>query len=138
MQAECFLPPRTVAKFDVASGKLAAKASYTPKPRPGEINLDEFKKFAAELPANVIIIDVRNADEGSAGMLKTARLIPAEEIKDRTAEIPRDKLVVTHCSTGVRAEMAYHALKELGYTNVGFLNAKIDFEKNGAYKISKE
>jgi rhodanese-related sulfurtransferase len=126
------------AKFDVSSGNLAAKATYISKPRPGEINLDVFKKYAAELPANVIIIDVRNVDETNAGMLKTAKLIPAEEIKDRLTEIPKDKLVVTHCSTGVRAEMVYHALKELGYANVGFLNAKIDFEKNGAYKISKE
>lgn len=126
------------AKFDVVSGKLSAKASYTPKPRPGEINLDEFKKYAAELPVNVMIIDVRNTDEGNAGMLKTAKLIPTEEIKDRLAEIPKDKLIVTQCSTGVRAEMAYHALKELGYTNVKFVNAKIDFEKNGTYKISKD
>lgn len=126
------------AGYDVASGKLAAKAAYIPKPRPGEINVEEFKKYAAELPANVIIIDVRNPDEGKAGMLKTAKLIPAEEIKDRLAEIPKDKLVITQCSTGVRAEMAYHALKELGYTNVKFLNAKIDFEKNGSYKISKD
>jgi predicted metal-binding transcription factor (methanogenesis marker protein 9) len=34
--------------------------------------------------------------------------------------------------------MAFHALKELGYTNVKFVNAKLEFEKNGAYKISKE
>jgi rhodanese-related sulfurtransferase len=126
------------AKYDAASGKPAAKAVYVPKPRPGEIAIDEFKKYAAELPANVMIIDVRNTDEGNAGMLKTAKLIPAEEIKDRVAEIPKDKLLVTHCSTGVRAEMAYHTLKELGYTNVKFVNAKIDFEKNGAYKITKE
>ena len=64
------------AKYDVASGKLATKASYAPKPRPGEINLDEFKKYAAELPSNVMIIDVRTASEGKAGMLKTAKLIP--------------------------------------------------------------
>ncbi len=126
------------AKYDVAAGKLAAKATYTPKPRPGEVNLDEFKKYVAELPANVMIIDVRNTDEGNSGMLKTAKLIPAEEIKDRAAEIPKDKLVITHCSTGVRAEMAYHTLKEMGYTNVKFVNAKMEFEKSGAYKITKD
>lgn len=126
------------AQYEVATGKLASKASYVPKPRPGEINLDEFKKYATELPANVMIIDVRNTDEGNSGMLKTAKLIPAEEIKDRLAEIPKDKLIVTHCSTGVRAEMAYHALKELGYTSVKFVNAKMEFEKSGAYKISKD
>jgi len=126
------------AKFDIASGKLTAKATYTPKPRPGEINLDEFKKYAAQLPANVMIIDVRNTDEGNSGMLKTAKLIPAEEIKSRAAEIPKDKLIVIHCSTGVRAEMAYHSLKEIGYTNVKFVNAKMDIEKNGSYKLSKD
>jgi rhodanese-related sulfurtransferase len=126
------------AGFPVSSGKLATKATYIPKPRPGEINLDEFKKYAAKLPDNVMIIDVRNPDEVKSGMLKNAKLIPVEEIKDRTAEIPKDKLIVTQCSTGVRAEMAYHALKELGYTNVKYVNAKMEFEKNGTYKISIE
>jgi rhodanese-related sulfurtransferase len=126
------------AKFGAASGKLAEKAAYVPKPRPGEISIAEFEKYVAQLPATVMIIDVRNTDEGNAGMLKIAKLIPAEEIKDRVAEIPKDKLIITHCSTGVRAEMAYHTLKELGYTNVKFVNAKMDFEKNGSYKITIE
>jgi len=128
-----------VAGFPVASGRLTAKATYTPKPRPGEINLDEFKKYAAQLPANVMIIDVRNTDEGKSGMLRTARLIPTEEIKDRAAaEVPKDKLIVTYCSTGVRAEMAYHTLNELGYSNVKFVNATMEFEKNGSYELSKD
>jgi len=126
------------AGFEVAQGKLAVTASYVPKPRPGEIALDEFKKYAAELPANVMIIDVRNADEGKKGMLKTAKLIPAEEIKDRASEIPKDKMVITHCSTGVRAEMAYHTLKDMGYTNIRFVNGKVDFDKKGVYSITKE
>lgn len=126
------------AKYETASGKLAAKAAYTPKPRPGEIKLDEFKKYAVELPSNVVIIDVRNPDEVKAGMLKTAKNIPAEELKDRVAEIPRDKLVITQCSTGVRAEMAYHTLKELGFSTVNFLNAKLQFEKDGSHTITKD
>jgi rhodanese-related sulfurtransferase len=125
------------AKFDVASGKPAAKASYVSKPRPGEINLAEFKKYAAEPPANVMIIDARTAAEGKAGMLKTAKLIPAEEIKDRLAEIPRDKQIVFYCNTGVIAEVAYNTLRGQGYTNVKFVNAKVEFEKNGSYKISE-
>ncbi len=125
-------------KYAVVTGKLAAKVSYVPKPRPGEIAIAEFEKYAAQLPANVMIIDVRNVDEANSGMLKTAKLIPAEEIKDRLVEIPMDKLIVTLCSTGVRAEMAYHTLRQLGYTNVKFVNAKIVFEKNGTFKITKE
>lgn len=125
-------------KYDGAVGKLATKATYTPKLRPGEINLDEFKKYAAELPAHVVIIDVRSTKEGHAGMLKTAKLIPVDEFKDRLAEIPKDKLVVLYCNTGVIAEVAYHTLRDLGYTNVKFVNAKTTFEKDGVYNISKD
>lgn len=126
------------AKYDVAVGKLAAKPSYTPKPRPGEISIDEFKKYAAELPANVMIIDVRSAKESKSGMLKNAKLIPAEEIKDRLAEIPKDKLVVLHCNTGTIAEVVYNSLKELGYNSVRYVNAKIDVAKDGNYTITTE
>ena len=126
------------AKFEAATGKLEAKASYVPKPRPGEINLDEFKKYAAELPANVIILDVRGVNEGKAGMIKGAKLIPLDDLKERAAELPKDKLIVTQCNTGVLAEMAYYTLKDLGYSNVKFLNAKVVFEKNGSYTITKE
>jgi rhodanese-related sulfurtransferase len=124
--------------YVVSSNKLAVKASYVPKPQQGEISLNEFRAYAAELPPNVIIIDVRTAAEGNAGKLKISKLIPAEELKDRTAEIPRDKMIVLQCNTGVIAEMAYHTLRDLGYTNVKYLNAKIEFEKNGSYKISQD
>ena len=118
------------------SGALATAMTYVPKPKPGSIAIDEFKKIAAEGPANALILDVRNREEGNAGMIKGALLIPDEEILDRLAEIPKDKLIVAHCSTGVRAEMAYHKLKEKGY-NVKFLNAKIDINKDGTFTIEK-
>ncbi len=122
------------ANNPVETGKLATAIVYVPKPRPGSIAVDEFKKIAAEQPANALILDVRNRDEANAGMIKGALLVPDEEILDRLAEIPKDKLVVLHCSTGVRAEMAYHKLKEKGY-NVKFLNNKIEIEKDGKFTI---
>ncbi len=63
----------------------------------------------------MLILDVRNPDEANAGMIKGAMLIPDEELIARMGEVPKDKRIVTHCSTGVRAEMAYHKLKESGY-----------------------
>jgi len=85
-----------------------------------------------------MIIDARSTGEAKAGILKTATLIPAEEIKDRLAEIPKDKLIVFYCNTGVIAEVAYNTLKGLGYSNVKFLNAKVSFAKDGSYKISTD
>lgn len=126
------------AGYETVTGKLVAKAAYVPKPRPGEIAVDEFKKLAAALPGDVMIIDVRNADEVKSGMIKGAVQISAEELKERTTEIPRDKMIITQCSTGVRAEMGYHTLKELGYTNIRFLNATMEFDKKGTFKVSKD
>jgi rhodanese-related sulfurtransferase len=124
------------AKYPVETGAIAANIVYVPKPRPGEISIDDFKKIAANTPADTLILDVRNQDEANAGMFKGAKLIPEEELLDRLAEIPKDKLIVTHCSTGVRSEMAYHKLKEKGY-NVKFLNAKVEIDKEGNAKIEK-
>ncbi len=63
----------------------------------------------------MLILDVRNQDEANAGMIKGALLIPDEELAARIAELPKDKRIVAHCATGIRAEMAYHKLKDAGY-----------------------
>ena len=111
------------------------KVAYVPKPRPGAVAIDEFSKLAKATPADVIILDVRNKDEANAGMIKGAVLIPEEELAARLGELPKDKRIIVHCSTGIRAEMAYHKLKEAGY-KVGFLNAEIDIDKQGSFKVT--
>lgn len=127
----------TAAAYALETGTPSTKITYVPKPRPGEIPIADFKALAAAPPADTLILDVRNRDEANAGMLKEAKLIPEEEILDRLAEIPKDKTIITQCSTGVRAEMAYHKLKDKGY-NVKFLNAMIEIDKDGTItKIEK-
>jgi rhodanese-related sulfurtransferase len=123
------------AKNPVTTGALATKVAYVPKPRPGSIPNDEFVKLATATPAGVLILDVRNTDEANAGMIKGAMLIPDEELLARMAEVPKDKRIIAHCSTGIRAEMAYHKLKDAGY-NVAFLYAPIDVKKDGTFKVT--
>ena len=124
------------ASYPIETGTLATNIVYVPKPRPGEIAIDDFKKLASSMPADSIIIDVRSQDEAKAGMIKGARVVPDAELLDRLAEVPKDKQVITYCNTGVQAEMAYHKLKEKGY-NVKFLNAKVAFDDTGIYTIEK-
>jgi len=115
----------------------ATKVAYAPKPRPGSISVDEFSKLAQATPADVLILDVRNVDEANAGMIKGAVLIPEEDLAARIAELPKGKRIIIHCSTGIRAEMAYHKLKDAGY-KAGFLNAEIDIDKQGKIKITSK
>ena len=124
------------AKLAVENGSLNNTIAYVPKPKPGEMAMEDFKKIAASTPADTLILDVRNKEEAAAGMIKGAKCVPDEEILDRISEIPKDKKIVAHCSTGVRAEMAYHKLKEKGY-NVQFLNAKIDINNDGNYRLER-
>ncbi len=123
------------AGLPVQAGPLAGAVAYVPKPRPGEISIAEFKGLAGNTPAGTLILDVRNSDEANAGMIKGAKLVPDEEILARLAEIPKDQRIVTHCSTGVRAEMAYHKLKDKGY-NVAFVKGDIEIDKAGKLTIA--
>jgi rhodanese-related sulfurtransferase len=125
------------AGFPIQKGQIGKEIVYVPKPRPGEIPVEEFKKIAETLPHDKFILDVRDEDEAMQGMLKGAKNIPTQEISQRLTEIPKDKEIVTHCSTGVRAEMAYHILKEAGY-KTRFLNANIKIDGSGRYEISKD
>jgi rhodanese-related sulfurtransferase len=124
------------AGLAIDSGTPAAtKIAYTPKPRAGSVSADEFTRLARNTPAEVLILDVRNPDEANVGMIKGAILIPDEELAGRMAEVPKNKRILTHCLTGIRAEMAYHKLKDAGY-DVAFLNADIDVAKDGSFKIT--
>ena len=126
------------AGYALESGVPAlTTVAYAPKPRPGAISVDEFNKLARNPPVDVLILDVRNQDEANAGMIKGALLIPDEDLVARMAEVPKDKRVIAHCSTGIRAEMAYHKLKDAGY-KAGFLNAEIAVDKTGNFKVTSK
>ncbi len=124
------------AKYPIETGNLDTNIAYVPKPRPGEIAIEDFKKIVDSSSADTLIIDVRSREEANFGFIKGAKVIPDMEILDHLAEIPQDKQIVTYCNTGVQAEMSYHKLKEKGY-NVKFLNANVAFDDKGNYTIGK-
>lgn len=124
------------AGYAVESGVPAAtKIAYAPKPRAGSLPMAEFAALAKNTPADVLILDVRNPDEAQQGMIKGAMLIPDDELTARIGELPKGKRIVTHCLTGIRAEMAYHKLKAAGF-EAAFLNNEIEVAKSGSFRIT--
>lgn len=119
------------------SGDMPTKVFYEPRPRPGEIGIEEFKRIAEAKPADKFILDVRDPEEAEAGMLIGAKNIPTQDLAKRLAEVPKDKEIIVHCTTGVRAELAYVTLKDAGY-NSRFLNAIVKIDPNGRYELTKE
>jgi len=124
------------AALPVETGPLAARATFVPKPRPGSISPTEFSKLAELAPATrgAVILDVRNPDETKNGIIKGALTIPEPQLLARLSELPKGQPVICHCSTGIRAELAYHLLKEKGY-DVRFLPTEITIIDSGEFTI---
>lgn len=116
------------AGYALADGAPAAEIVFVPKPKPGSIPVDQFKALVAAIPTDTIVLDVRSPDEIASGAFKGALNIPADQVAGRLAELPKEKRIVCHCSTGTRAELTYNVLKGAGYTNVAFLNAPVEWD----------
>lgn len=123
------------AGLPVESGKTAAEIVYVPKPKPGVIAINTFKQAVDRKADDVVVLDVRTDEETAEGKLPAALAIPAEEVGERLDEIPKNKQIFVHCSTGVRAEMAYLNLKEKGY-NAQYLDAQINVSPDGSFEIT--
>jgi rhodanese-related sulfurtransferase len=113
--------------YPLAAGAPSAEVAFTPKPRPGECPVEEFKRLVAAPQPGTLVLDVRNADELADGAFPGSLHVPFTQLASRLTELPRDRRIVAHCSTGVRAEMAYNVLKGAGFADVAFLNAPVDF-----------
>ena len=86
----------------------------------------EFKKATEGKVPNVMIIDARTKEEvAELGIFKNTVNIPLDEIPKRMNELPKDKQIYIHCSTGARADMAYQQLVKNGF-NVKFLLLNIE------------
>jgi rhodanese-related sulfurtransferase len=122
----------------VAKGPAQSKIAYVRKLMPGEVDIAAFKEVVVKPAAGTLILDVRTPKEAADGLLPNALNIPMEELEQRLAEVPKGKTLVIHCSTGVRAAMAYNVLKKAGY-EAKYVNAKVDFdpEKKGTYTIEE-
>ena len=69
------------------------------------------------------ILDVRSQSEfdSEIGHLPDAQLIPIDELRDRTEEIPRDRPVVAVCFAGARSGQATKILQKAGFEDVANL-----------------
>ena len=121
----------------VQSEKIRTKIVYLPKPGPGEIIGDEFMNIVNSQPEDKIILDVRALAETSDGKIQGAVNIPLDDLQGSLGKLAKDKEIIVHCATGMRAQMAYSALKNAGY-KARFLNDKIAFIKNQPICCFKE
>lgn len=121
----------------VAKGPAGTKIAYVRKLAPGEFDLAAFKELLLRPSGDVTIVDVRAVSEANEGMFPNSLNIPLDDLEKRLSEIPKDKPIVVHCSTGVRAEMAYNVLKKAG-VDAKYVKAKVEFDKQDKTKYEIE
>jgi DMSO/TMAO reductase YedYZ molybdopterin-dependent catalytic subunit/rhodanese-related sulfurtransferase/glyoxylase-like metal-dependent hydrolase (beta-lactamase superfamily II) len=98
------------AGMPISSGESAAVTGLTPQvgARAGKALLD----------AGAFLLDVREADEWQAEHAPDASLIPMAQVRERQAEIPRDRRIVVVCRSGGRSAAVTDSLRAWGFDAV--------------------
>ena len=81
------------------------------------------------------IIDVRPEISYKTNTVKNAINIPAEQIRERLSEIPKDKKVVLFCVTGYTSYIASRILLQNGFNNVYSLVGGFEFYREYTRKV---
>ncbi|MDF3058749.1 MAG: Rhodanese-related sulfurtransferase [Rariglobus sp.] len=99
--------------------KLAAEA----KERIREIDIEEYKKRAAATDAAPLLIDVRDAEEFTAGHPPGAIHLSRGTLEGKIEGIVPDLQtpIVCMCAGGNRSALAAESLQKMGYTKVSSL-----------------
>lgn len=127
------------AQTEAARAETAAPAGETPVA--ADVDTTDFwtggyqvitAKQAKQILDNdkdVILLDVREADEYAQGHIPNARLMPLGTIaKQAPTDLPdRDAKLMVYCRSGRRSKMAADTLLTLGYTHVLDMGGILDW-----------
>ena len=104
----------------------------------GSVTVESFQKIWESAPQSLLLVDVRDPREFSAGTIKGAVSVPINELEKKVSSLPLDKPVVFFCSTGARSGEAYDTVKLLrDEVKAYFLDADIKFA-GGGYTIKQK
>jgi rhodanese-related sulfurtransferase len=75
---------------------------------------------------HITVLDVRERGEVEAGAIENSVRIPLGQLKDRTGELERDRLLVVHCKGGYRSSIATSILRRAGFRDIANLTGGYD------------
>lgn len=65
-----------------------------------------------------LVIDVRTVAEFKGGHLSMAKNIPLDELNNKMKALPKEKVIITCCASGMRSASAKSILKNNGFSQV--------------------
>lgn len=107
--------------------------AYMYMKRSGQISSKEAVEY---LRNGAMVIDVRSAQEFDSGHILQAYNMPLDRVEVLVPSAVKDKnkVLLLHCSTGVRSGLAKKKLEEIGYKNVFNLGG---YERAGKIVMGK-
>ena len=82
-----------------------------------------------ELARGALLLDVRQPEETSCGIIPGAVTIPLPELRARLGELPKDrKIIVTYCKVGLRGYVAQRILAQHGFQVANLSGGYISWE----------
>ena len=140
-------PPRTSPRPSASwSGSASTARPPTPPASPRTGATGELRSFPTATFADlaqvrhhreVVVLDVRRADEHDAARIDGAVNIPLHELRDRLAEVPAGEVWV-HCAGGYRASVAASMLDAAGRSLVAIDDSFDNAEQVGLHLVGPE
>ena len=99
---------------------------------PLRVTLEEGRQLLQS--KQVMMVDIREADEHATGVAKGAVLLPMSQLHQRANEIPKDPAqpVLVICNTQNRSSKVVQAMKEAGWSNVRYVHGGMSgWARNG-------
>jgi rhodanese-related sulfurtransferase len=91
-----------------------------------------------KLSGDVLLIDVRNRSEYTAGHIQGAENIPLDQLDQRLTKLPRDKDIVIYCQTGGRSIRAIRKLEIAGFNRLYHMHQGFRGWNNSGYPYRKK
>jgi rhodanese-related sulfurtransferase/DNA-binding HxlR family transcriptional regulator len=102
-----------LALRDVAVGRLAEAERAARAYLGSEVEAVGREELIERMDrGDVVLVDVRPADEFDAGHIESARSVPLDELEERLAELPADAEIVAYCR-GPFCAYAHEAVRRL-------------------------
>ena len=74
-----------------------------------------------------LLVDIRDETAFQFGHMDGAIHIPANELPERHAELPKDRLLVIYCRSGIISEDAAAELREDGFSAVNLVGGYVQW-----------
>ena len=74
--------------------------------------------YAQLMNDGAIIVDVRTPGEYAGGHIKGSKNIPLQSLSQNLNKLPKDKVIITCCASGMRSGSAKSILQSNGYKEV--------------------